>query len=89
MGFEAEEAAVVGMALALKVGFEEEGGVDFGCHDDGAGGGEPAVELFGPGAVEDFRRGLHGAFAGYLEGSCGKIGRGDDDGHETLIANSP
>ena len=49
IGIEAEEAAVVGMALALEVGFEKESGVDFRLHHDRAGGGEPAVELFGPG----------------------------------------
>lgn len=52
------------MALTFEVGLEEEGGVDFGLHQDGAWNGEPAVELFGPGAEE--RRGgcKHGALIG-------------------------
>lgn len=64
---EAEEAAVVRMALAFEVGFEKEGGVDFGFHDDGARGGEPAVELLGPGAVESLRGSEHGALDGDVE----------------------
>src|ERR1700674_1578675 len=52
VAFEPQEAAVVGMALPLEMGLEKEGGVDFGSHQDRAGGGEPAIELFGPGAEE-------------------------------------
>jgi len=59
-----KEPAVVGMALTFEVGLEEEGGVDFGFHQDGARSGEPAVELFGPGAEELGGGRDHSALAG-------------------------
>jgi hypothetical protein len=36
IAFDAKEPSVVGMALIFEVGLEEEGGVDFGFHQDGA-----------------------------------------------------
>ena len=58
-----KEPTVVGMALPFEEGLEEEGGVDFGFHQDGARSGEPAVELFGPGAEERGGGRDHGALA--------------------------
>ena len=52
VALEAEEAAVMGMALSLEMRLEKEGRVHFGFHQDGAGSGKPAVELLGPREVE-------------------------------------
>ena len=64
IAFQVKEAAVVGMALTFEAGLEEEGGIDFGSHQDRAGNGEPAVELFGPGAEERSGGCKHGALIG-------------------------
>lgn len=55
VAIEAEETAVVGVALSLEVGFEKERDVDFRFHQYSAGCGKPAIELFRPGVLEDFR----------------------------------
>jgi hypothetical protein len=64
VAIEAEETAVVGVALSLEVGFEKERGVDFRFHQYSAGRGKPAIELFRPGVLEDFRGSEHGALTG-------------------------
>jgi len=74
----------MGMALPLEVRLEEKRGVDFGLHDDGAGSGEPKVELLGPGAVEDSGGSEHGALDGEAKRSGGKIGWGDGSRHKDL-----
>jgi hypothetical protein len=64
IAFEAKEPAIVGMALTFELGLEEEGGVHFGFHQDGAWNGEPAVELCGPCAEESGGGRGHSALAG-------------------------
>ena len=52
VALEAQEAPVMRMALSLKMRLEKKGGVDFRFHQDGAGRGKPAIELFGPREIE-------------------------------------
>jgi len=73
IGFEAEEAAIVGVALVFKMRLEKENGVHLRFHNYGSGSGKPAVKLFGPGEVEGGGRGKHGALAGQVEGMGGKV----------------
>jgi len=61
VALKAEKAAVVGMALSLKMRLEKEGRVDFGPHHDRAWRRKPAIELFGPRQVERGGRCENGA----------------------------
>jgi hypothetical protein len=55
------------MTRPFELRFEKERRVDFAAHQDRTWSRKPAIELLGPGTVEDDRRSEHGALNGQAE----------------------
>ena len=58
-----QKSAVMGMALVLKMRFEEKRNIDLSFHQDGARFGKPLIELLRPRTIDDvgwhFQRALN------------------------------